>query len=75
MEEVKDEEEHGSTVGSCVGAFLAPQRKKKVKKNFPQEAFCEECWYEGQRLGLRCLLKRARSERLNSRASSRNARH
>ena len=34
MEEVDDEEEHGSTVGSGVGAFLAPQRKKTVKKTF-----------------------------------------
>ena len=34
VEEVEDEEEHGSTVGSGVGAFLAPQRKKTVKKTF-----------------------------------------
>ena len=34
MEEVEDEEEHGSTVGSGVGAFLAPQRKKTAKKTF-----------------------------------------
>ena len=34
MEEVDDEEENGSTVGSGVGAFLAPQRKKTVKKTF-----------------------------------------
>ena len=33
-EEVDDEEENGSTVGSGVGAFLAPQRKKTVKKTF-----------------------------------------
>ena len=31
MEEV-DEEDNGSTVGSGVGAFLAPQRKKTVKR-------------------------------------------
>ena len=34
MEEVDDEEENGSTVGSGVEAFLAPQRKKTVKKTF-----------------------------------------
>ena len=32
MEEVDEEEENGSTVGSGVGAFLAPPRKKTVKK-------------------------------------------
>ena len=32
MEEVDDEEEQESTVGSGVGAFLAPQRKKTVKQ-------------------------------------------
>ena len=34
MEEVDEEEDNGSTVGSGVGAFLAPERKKTVKKTF-----------------------------------------
>ena len=41
---VDDEEEHGSTVGSGVGAFLAPHRKKTVKKTFS----CEECCCEAR---------------------------
>ena len=32
MEEVDDEEENGSTVGSGVGAFLAPQRKRRLRR-------------------------------------------
>ena len=34
MEEVYEEEDNGSGVGSGVGAFLAPPRKKTVKNTF-----------------------------------------
>ena len=72
-EEMEEEVEEIDN-GGGVGAFLAPARRKMVKKTLLKKASAKNGMLRSRKLDLRCLPRQVCSVRVSSRALLRNAR-